>query len=106
VNTVAFLCLVIKSYIWSINTLLRILELFLILILKHIGSSLKSMLVAAAADSIGPCEAPPDGNIALTEVKKRIGDQRCILENISIETPRNRKQTWNSIKSKELYGGG
>jgi len=42
------------------------------------------MITATGCDSIDPCEAPPDGDIALADVKDRIGDQMCILGNIQM----------------------
>jgi uroporphyrinogen-III decarboxylase len=36
-------------------------------------------------DAIDPCEAPPDGDIILSEVKKRIGDKMCIFGNIQLK---------------------
>jgi uroporphyrinogen-III decarboxylase len=36
-------------------------------------------------DAIDPCEAPPDGDIALSDVKKRIGKRVCIFGNIQLK---------------------
>ncbi|MCE5339693.1 MAG: hypothetical protein LLF92_01020 [Planctomycetaceae bacterium] len=36
-------------------------------------------------DAIDPCEAPPDGDIELSEVKKRIGEKMCIFGNIQLK---------------------
>jgi uroporphyrinogen-III decarboxylase len=36
-------------------------------------------------DAIDPCEAPPDGDIALREVKKRVGNRMCIFGNIQLK---------------------
>ncbi|KPL12238.1 hypothetical protein AMJ85_01525 [candidate division BRC1 bacterium SM23_51] len=43
------------------------------------------MIAETGSDAIDPCEAPPDGDIALAEVKKRIGDKVCIFGNIQLK---------------------
>lgn len=43
------------------------------------------MIQATGADAVDPCEAPPDGDVSLDEVKRRIGDQMCIFGNIQIK---------------------
>ena len=47
------------------------------------------MIVETGCDSIDPCEAPPDGDIELAEVKKRIGDNVCIFGNIQLKLLEN-----------------
>jgi len=37
------------------------------------------------ADGIDPCEAPPDGDITLSDVKKRIGGAVCIFGNVQVK---------------------
>ncbi len=37
------------------------------------------------ADAVDPCEAPPDGDIELAEVKQRVGDTMCIFGNIQLK---------------------
>ncbi len=44
------------------------------------------MILETGVDAIDPCEAPPDGDISLAEVKKRIGDQICIFGNLQLKT--------------------
>ena len=43
------------------------------------------MIRDIGADAIDPCEEPPDGDITLAEVKKRIGDRMCIFGNIQLK---------------------
>ncbi|MFA5858869.1 MAG: uroporphyrinogen decarboxylase family protein [Elusimicrobiota bacterium] len=43
------------------------------------------MIVATGADAIDPCEAPPDGDIELADLKKRAGDKLCIFGNIQLK---------------------
>ncbi len=40
------------------------------------------MILETGADSLDPCEAPPDGDITLAELKQRLGKQMCIFGNI------------------------
>ncbi|MEI6602946.1 MAG: uroporphyrinogen decarboxylase family protein [Clostridia bacterium] len=43
------------------------------------------MILDSGADAIDPCEAPPDGDIELAEVKRRIGDRMTIFGNIQLK---------------------
>ena len=43
------------------------------------------MIVETGSDSIDPCEAPPDGDITLSEVKKVIGKKVCIFGNLQLK---------------------
>jgi uroporphyrinogen decarboxylase len=43
------------------------------------------MIVQTGADALDPCEAPPDGDIALADVKKRVGDCLCLCGNIQLK---------------------
>lgn len=43
------------------------------------------MIRDTGADAIDPCEAPPDGDITLAEVKKRVGDEMCIFGNLQLK---------------------
>jgi hypothetical protein len=43
------------------------------------------MIVETGAGSIDPCEAPPDGDITLSEVKNEIGRRVCIFGNIQLK---------------------
>lgn len=47
------------------------------------------MIVETGCDAIDPSEAPPDGDIELAEVKKRIGDNVCIFGNIQLKLLEN-----------------
>ncbi|OHB60434.1 MAG: hypothetical protein A2Y12_18790 [Planctomycetes bacterium GWF2_42_9] len=49
-----------------------------------IGKILDS-ICKTGCDAIDPCEAPPDGDISLSEVKKRVGDNICIFGNIQLK---------------------
>ena len=43
------------------------------------------MILETGSDGIDPCEAPPDGDITLSEVKKRVGKKMCIFGNIQLK---------------------
>ena len=43
------------------------------------------MIVATGADALDPCEAPPDGDIELAEVKRRVGRQLCVFGNLQLK---------------------
>lgn len=43
------------------------------------------MIAVTGADAIDPCEAPPDGDVELCEIKKRIGNNLCIFGNIQLK---------------------
>ncbi|MBC8497250.1 MAG: hypothetical protein ISS57_04450 [Anaerolineales bacterium] len=43
------------------------------------------MILDTGADAIDPCEAPPDGDITLADVKKRVGEEMCIFGNIQLK---------------------
>jgi hypothetical protein len=36
------------------------------------------------AEAVHPCEAPPSGDVPLSEVKRRVGDRLCIVGNVQI----------------------
>jgi len=46
---------------------------------------LLDMILETSADGIDPCEGPPDGDIALGEVKKRIGERMCLFGNLQLK---------------------
>ncbi len=48
-------------------------------------SQVLDMILATGVDAIDPCEGPPDGDIPLSEVKKRVGDQLCIFGNLQLK---------------------
>ncbi len=43
------------------------------------------MIASIGADAIDPCEGPPDGDIELSEVKSRVGGDRCIFGNLQLK---------------------
>lgn len=43
------------------------------------------LIVATGADALDPCEGPPDGDITLAEVKKKVGDKVCLFGNIQLK---------------------
>jgi uroporphyrinogen-III decarboxylase len=43
------------------------------------------MILATGADGLDPCEAPPDGDITLAEIKKQAGDRICIFGNLQVK---------------------
>lgn len=43
------------------------------------------LIAATGTDSMDPCEAPPDGDITLEEVKRRVGDRMCLFGNIQLK---------------------
>jgi len=47
--------------------------------------SVLDMIVDTGSDAIDPCEAPPDGDITLAELKKRIGNKMCIFGNLQLK---------------------
>lgn len=47
------------------------------------------MIMETGADVIEPCEGPPDGDIELKDVKRRVGDKMTILGNIQLKLLEN-----------------
>jgi uroporphyrinogen-III decarboxylase len=43
------------------------------------------MILATGADSIDPCEPPPDGDITLAEVKRRCAGRMCVFGNLELK---------------------
>lgn len=43
------------------------------------------MILNSGADAIDPCEAPPDGDISLAEVKMTVGDKMTICGNLQLK---------------------
>ena len=43
------------------------------------------MIAATGADAIDPCEPPPDGDIELADMKRRIGDRVCLCGNLELK---------------------
>lgn len=69
------------------------------------------MILETGADGIDPCEAPPDGDITLAEVKKRVGGQMSIFGNIQLKllesgTPDQVEQTVRACLESAKAGGG
>lgn len=59
------------------------------------------MIAATGADAIDPCEAPPDGDIELADVKKRIGDRLCLCGNLQLKLLEHgsREQVAQAVKA-------
>jgi hypothetical protein len=75
-----------------------------------IGRVLDSIL-ETRGDGIDPCEAPPDGDITLSEVKKRIGEKMCIFGNIQVKllecgAPEDVEQAVKDCMDSAKAGGG
>ena len=49
-----------------------------------IGQVLDCM-IETGADAIDPCEAPPDGDIELADLKRRAGDRLCLCGNLELK---------------------
>ena len=47
------------------------------------------MIAAAGVDGLDPCEAPPGGDIKLSEIKKRIGKNICLFGNMQLNLLEN-----------------
>ncbi len=47
------------------------------------------MIAATGCDAIDPCEAPPDGDIEFSEVKKRVGDRIVLMGNLQLKLLEN-----------------
>jgi len=43
------------------------------------------MILATGSDALDPCEAPPDGDISLDQIKQRIGSKMCIMGNLQLK---------------------
>jgi len=43
------------------------------------------MILETGADGLDPCEAPPDGDIHLSNIKQRVGDQMCLFGNLQLK---------------------
>jgi uroporphyrinogen-III decarboxylase len=43
------------------------------------------MILATGADALDPCEPPPDGDIALDELKRRTAGQMCLFGNLELK---------------------
>jgi uroporphyrinogen decarboxylase len=41
-------------------------------------------LADLGAEALHPCEAPPSGDVPLSEIKRRVGDRLCIVGNVQI----------------------
>lgn len=54
----------------------------------RIGKVIDSIL-RTGADAIDPCEAPPDGDITLAQLKAHAGDKLCIFGNIQLKELEN-----------------
>jgi uroporphyrinogen-III decarboxylase len=68
-------------------------------------------IAATGCDALDPVEAPPDGDIELAEVKRRVGDQMCIFGNIQLKmlesgTPDEVEAKVRQCLSEAMDGGG
>jgi uroporphyrinogen-III decarboxylase len=75
-----------------------------------IGKVLK-MILECGADAIDPCEAPPDGDITLADVKKQAGDKLCIFGNLQLKllehgTPEDVRKAVKLCMDSAKEGGG
>lgn len=43
------------------------------------------MILSCGADAIDPCEAPPDGDIELGELKRRVAGKLCVFGNLQLK---------------------
>lgn len=43
------------------------------------------MIAATGADGLDPCEAPPDGDVTLAEIKNSIGSKVCLFGNLQLK---------------------
>jgi hypothetical protein len=43
------------------------------------------MIVETGADALDPCEPPPDGDIELADVKRRVGGRMCLCGNLELK---------------------
>jgi len=43
------------------------------------------MIARTGSDAVDPCEAPPDGDVELDEIKRQIGDRVCICGNLQLK---------------------
>lgn len=43
------------------------------------------MVLETGADGLDPCEAPPDGDVVLGEVKRRVGGRMCLFGNLQLK---------------------
>ncbi len=43
------------------------------------------MIAETGADSMDPCEPPPDGDIALADIKRQVGGSMCLLGNLEVK---------------------
>ena len=48
-------------------------------------ASLLDEIAKTGADAIDPVEPPPDGDIELSQVKKRLGEKMCLFGNIEVK---------------------
>jgi len=54
----------------------------------HSHGKIKNVLdgiIASGADALDPCEAPPDGDITLRELKERAGARMCLFGNMQLK---------------------
>ena len=72
---------------------------------------LTELIAATGADALDPCEAPPDGDISLTDLKIRLGDRMCLFGNIQLKLLENgseasvRQHVQDSMAAAKAGGG-
>lgn len=76
----------------------------------NIGKVL-DMIIDTGADAIDPCEAPPDGDITLSEVKKQINGRMTIFGNLQLKllehsTPQQVREAVKLCMDSAKEGGG
>ncbi|MBN1935013.1 MAG: hypothetical protein JW934_10130 [Anaerolineae bacterium] len=69
------------------------------------------MILSTGADALDPCEAPPDGDIELAEIKRRIGGRMCLFGNLQLKlleygTPGEVEATVKRCMDAAKAGGG
>jgi len=76
----------------------------------RIGQVLE-MIADTGADALDPCEPPPDGDIALAEVKRRVGGRMAIFGNLELKllehgTPEEVREAVQGCMRAAKAGGG
>ncbi len=76
----------------------------------RIGQVLE-MIAETGADALDPCEPPPDGDVTLAEVKRRVGGRMAIFGNIELKllehgTPEEVREAVRECMRAAKEGGG
>ena len=69
------------------------------------------MIAECGADALDPCEAPPDGDISLSEIKRSVGSSMCIFGNLQLKllehgTPDAVRNKVRTCMASAMAGGG